>query len=134
MTTITPGYIKGLFFHLVRAVGGVEAAGAYLGISHQRVSQLQNTQSADMPTIMHVATLEAAVGQDLVTGALSRAVTGESGKGNLLTESCEAVEAATNVLHLSRTGASPRELHKAATTLHRESEDILDTIAAKTGD
>lgn len=44
---VLPAYVKGLFHQLVKAVGGVEAAGAFLGVSHQRISQLQTTTCAD---------------------------------------------------------------------------------------
>jgi hypothetical protein len=129
MTDITPAYVKGLFHSLVKAVGGVEAAGLYLGISHQRISVLQNPQSADMPTIMHVVTLEAVVGQDLVTGVLARNVNGEAARHDLMTEACEAVEAGANVLHLARRGGDRLALHAAARNLHKQSSDVLDAVA-----
>jgi hypothetical protein len=129
MPSVTPAQIKGLFYHLVRQVGGVEAAAAYLEISHQRVSQLQNAQTSDMPTIMHVVTLEAVVGQDVVTGVLSRAATGAGGRSDLTTEACEAVEASAEVLRLVRTNADPKTLRQAALRLVREAEDVTDHLA-----
>jgi len=129
MTEISPAYVKGLFHHLVKATGGVEAAGAFLGISHQRVSQLQNIQCADMPTIMQVVTLEAVVGQDLVTGILARHVSGEAARGDLVTEVCEAVEAGAEVLHLTRTGADHHSVRKAAINLHKQTTEVLDVAS-----
>ena len=40
-------HIKGLFFQLVAAVGGSPAAGAYLGVSEQRVRQLYARHNLD---------------------------------------------------------------------------------------
>lgn len=131
MTTITTGEVKGLFYHLVKAVGGSEAAAAYLGVSQQRISQLQNVRYPDMPTVMHIVTLEHVVGQDLVTGFLSRAAAGESTPGDVMTEACEATEAAVNVQKLARTGAPRRELREAATELHREAADLIDTLSSE---
>lgn len=133
MTDVTNGYVKALFFSLVKTVGGVEAAGAYLNISHQRVSQLQSQQCADMPTVMHIVTLEQACGQDLVTGVLSRHVTGEAARGDLITEACEAVEAGANVLQLVRTKASPQAIRMAVTNLHKQASDVVDAAARDHG-
>lgn len=69
---ISPAFVKGLFFQLVKAAGGVEAAGAFLGVSHQRISQLQTLSCADMPTVMQIVALEQACGLPVVTGALCR--------------------------------------------------------------
>lgn len=76
---VLPAYVKGLFFQLVKAAGGVEAAGAFLGVSHQRISQLQTTTCADMPTVMQIVALESACGLPVVTGALARRLTGGPG-------------------------------------------------------
>lgn len=76
---VLPAYVKGLFHQLVKAVGGVEAAGAFLGVSHQRISQLQTTTCADMPTVMQIVALESACGLPVVTGALCRRLTGGPG-------------------------------------------------------
>lgn len=121
---ITPGQVKGLFFHLVREVGGIEAAGAYLGCSHQRVSQLQNTNSTDMPTIMQVCILEKVVGQDIVTGTLSAAATRRTGVRELITECCEATEASVALLNAARTGKDKRVIRAALLTALRELDDV----------
>ena len=99
--TVPPAFVKGLFHQLVKAVGGVEAAGAYLGVSHQRVSQLQTTTCADMPTIMQVIALEAACGNPIVTGALSRRLTGGPGPevGHAMVGSVGAAAEALRVVH-----------------------------------
>jgi len=77
MREVTAAEVKGLFHHLVKKVGGLEAAASYLSVSFQRVSQLQSINCTDMPTIMQVVTLELAVGQPVVTGVLAEASTGE---------------------------------------------------------
>lgn len=129
MSAITPAQVKGLFYALVKEVGGVEAAAAFLGISHQRVSQLQSPAHTDLPTIMHVVTLEAVVGQDVVTGVLSRAAGGIGAAKDLRTEVCEAVEASADVLRLVRTGADRKTIHKAGLHLMREAADVVDHVA-----
>lgn len=124
----TTAEIKGLFYQLVKAVGGVEAAGAYLGISHQRVSQLQNPTCADMPTIMHVVTLEAAIKQPIVTGALARAAVGDSIHADPDKEIGDVVLAQAEVLSLRRRGAPSREQKAAALRLVKEAEEVVDAI------
>lgn len=124
--SVSPAEIKGLFYHLVKAVGGVEAAGAFLGISHQRVSQLQTVTCADMPTIMHVATLEAVAHQAIVTGALARAATGGSVTHDPMKEIVDVVLAQAEVLKLERTGAEPKTKKDAALRLVREATEVAD--------
>lgn len=127
MSEITPAYVKALFHHLVRQIGGLEAAGAYLGVSFQRVSQLQSVNCPDMPTVIQVATLEAALGHSVIFGALAKLV--EDGAGSAakdaLEEACEVTEAAANLLHLVRSGnATPREIQAAVLDVQREAMDV----------
>lgn len=124
----TPSEIKGLFYHLVRAVGGIEAAGAYLGISHQRVSQLQTVTCADMPTVMHIVTLEGVVGQPIVTSALARAAEGGSLTSDPGKEIGDVVLAQAEVLSLHRQGAPTKEQKAAALRLVKEAEEVVDAI------
>ena len=125
MSEITPAQIKGLWFHLVRAVGGVDAAGAFLGVSKQRVSVLQSVNHPDLPTVLQIATLERVVGQAIVTGALAEmAVDHASPRKPALVEACEVAEAAAKLLHLARMGASPRDIEAAVLAVQREAADV----------
>lgn len=126
MTAPSPAYIKGLFYQLVAKVGGVEAAGAYLGVSHQRVSQLQNMSCPDMPTLMHVTTLERVVGQPIVTGALARLVGGQAGEAEVETEIGDVTIATAEVLTLHRGGADKRQVKAAALKLVKEATEVAD--------
>lgn len=134
MSVVTEAEVKGLFYHLVKAVGGVEAAGAFLKISHQRVSQLQSPNNADMPTVMQIATLEHVVGQGIVTGAMARAAEGGAVNANPEKEIGDVVMASADVLRLERADAHPRAKKDAALKLVREATDVADAYgAASTG-
>lgn len=124
MTEITPGYIKGLFHHLVRAVGGVEAAGAYLEISAERVSQYQRAQHPDVPSIMHVARLEAAAGQSIVFAALAKAAAGNASTDDLAKETRQATYAAVDLQRMADAGATKKELQAAVLKLWRETDEV----------
>jgi hypothetical protein len=125
--SVSRAEIKGLFYHLVRAVGGVEAAGAFLGISHQRVSQLQTVTCADIPTLEHIVALEAVVGQAIVTGALARAATGGSITTDTMKEIGDVVLAQAEVLHLERSNADEKAKKAAALRLVREATEVADS-------
>ena len=130
MTEVTTGQVKGLFFHLVKAVGGVEAAGAYLGVSHQRVSALQNGNSADMPTLMQVLTLEAAAVQSIVLAPLSKAATGGLVGGDLGKETREATYAAVDLQRIAEGGADRKTLQAALLKLRREADEVQAALDA----
>lgn len=123
MTATTPAQVKGLFFHLVKSVGGVEAAATYLGISHQRVSQFQSLNCADMPSLMQVVTLEA-VSQPIVTSALAKAANAAAGVKDLLGEVCDVTETAAQLQALIRNGASQREITELIVKLQREASEV----------
>jgi len=126
--------IKGLFFHLVKAVGGVEAAGAYLGISHQRVSRLQLLKDReglsveDMPTVLQIATLEAVVGQPIVTGALARAAQGHGVFTDPVKEAGDVVVAASHAFQLVRDGVDRRTAVAAVLQTERELAELKDSL------
>jgi len=71
------GEVKALFRMLVKAAGGVEAAGVELGVTHQRISQLQSPSNEEEPTYRQIRSLEVAIGRPIVTGAHVKAVTGD---------------------------------------------------------
>lgn len=130
---VNPAQVKALFHHLVRACGGVEAAGARLGISHQRVSQLQSANHDDMPTIMHIASLEEFCGQPIVTGALARVATGQSLTNDPDKEISDVTIAQADIIALRRSGADPRQVKAAALRLVREAQEVVDSVD-ETGD
>ena len=130
MSEITPALIKGLFFHLVKAVGGVETAGAFLGISHQRVSQLQAVHSADMPSIIQIATLEGVVQQDIVTGHLSRVATGQNRADDMKQEAVQATAAVVAVQTAVFNGCPQKELLALALKARAEVDDVVTAASA----
>lgn len=127
---IAPARIKALFFALVKAAGGVEASGAILGISHQRVSQLTSMIHADMPTVMQVITLEAFVGQPIVTGALAKLCGGEGKAADPVKEAAEAVSAVSGVLDACVAGVEPRIALVAVNKARKELDDVAASLTA----
>jgi hypothetical protein len=127
---MTPARVKSLVFQLVKAAGGVEAAGAVLGVSHQRVSQLQSLNHADMPTLMQVITLEAFVGHPVLTAALAASITPTDAGKSPLEEACEVSETAAELLRLIRTGAAAREIDAVIWRLRKEIDDLPAALAA----
>lgn len=127
---MTPARVKSLVFQLVKAAGGVEASGAVLGVSHQRVSQLQSLNHADMPTLMQVITLEAFVGQPIITASLAASLTPTDAGKSPLEEACEVSEAAADLLRLVRTGGTDREVEAATVRLRKEIDDVPAALAA----
>jgi hypothetical protein len=124
---------KALFAQLVAACGGVEASGALLGVSHQRISQLQTLGNTEEPHIRkHTAPLEAFCGQAIVTGALARIATGASLTADPMKEIGDVVLAQAEVLHLERSGADPKTKRRAALRLVREASEVADAYAGQT--
>ena len=127
---MTPARVKSLVFQLVKAAGGVEASGAVLGVSHQRVSQLQSLNHADMPTLMQVIALEAFVGHPILTAALAADLTPTHAGKSPLEEACEVTETAAELLRLVRTGGAARDIEATIWRLRKEIDDLPATIAA----
>lgn len=125
---ISPAYIKALFHHLVRAVGGIEPAGAYLGVSFQRVSILQSANSPDMPTIMQVLTLEKVAERSVVFSILAKAAGAEIEIDDLAKETREATYAAVDLQRAVDTGAKKRDLRLAYQRLMDEAEQVRAAI------
>ena len=128
MTEISRKQIKGLFYHLVQAVGKSTAAASFLGISEQRVRHLYNTQNDDLPTLMQIITLEAVCGQAIVTGALADLVQPDRKPKDPMQEAAEAVEHTVEVMHLVRRGASRREVEKATIRAIQELQDVPGAV------
>lgn len=109
-------HLKNLFRDLVETYGGVVPAAACLGISHQRISQLQSVDSPteNVPDLLkHILPLEEACGQPVVTGGLSRAITGADAKRNLQDEALDAVEETVAFASKIRAGADRDTIRKA---------------------
>jgi hypothetical protein len=128
MSEVSPAYIKGLFFHLVKEVGSCDAAAAFLGISQQRVSQLQNIQIADMPTIMQVVTLERVVGQAIVTGPLAKSATGQPDTADVARETREVTYAAVELQRRVDEGADKRTIQTGLLRVRKEADDVQHAL------
>lgn len=124
MSPPNPSYVKGLFHALVKACGGIEAAGTVLGISFQRVSVLQSLNSADMPTLMQIVALEHFAGSPIVTGALAKMVDGPDTKKDLEAEVFDVTQAAVDLHAAVRAGADPKAIEGKVIRLRREAEDV----------
>lgn len=130
MTTLSQPYLKALIRTFVlKDVGGVEAAGALLEVSHQRVSQLTSLQSADMPTLMQVIALERFAGQAIVTGALAKLANPDTAARDPLKETSEVVSAASELLNIVVSGGSRREVLAAVAKLQAETADVPAALA-----
>lgn len=130
MTEASPAFVKGLFAQLVTAVGGNEAAGAYIGVCHQRVSQLKRVNCPDMPTILQVVVLQQAVGLPIVTDALSDLVAGVKARRDLEKESREALHAMSDLDRAVLTGAPTRAIDDLLAKAQRELGDVAHARAA----
>lgn len=128
--------VKALFKMLVAAVGGVEAAGVHLGVSHQRVSQLYSLSNDDEPAYRHIRVLEVAAGRAVVTGAHVKAVRGD--EADCITAAVvETVGATTNALRLvhdmdadGRRDQGEIQAVRQAATVAREAATRLEAKAA----
>lgn len=119
--------LKALFSQLVDVCGGVEACGALLGVSHQRVSQLRTLGNTEEPHIRkHIAPLEAFCRQPIVTGAFARMAAGQSPSADPMKEIGDVVLAQAEVLHLERSGADLRTRRRASLRLVREAQEVVD--------
>lgn len=130
MTDVSPGLVKGLFAQLVKTIGGNEAAGAFLGVCHQRVSQLKRIDCPDMPTIMQVVCLEAACGRAIVTDALAEMVGGVKAQRDLQRETRDVIYAAAHLDQLASSAAPERQIDEAVARLNREVSDVTALRAA----
>jgi hypothetical protein len=125
MSEVSPNYLKELWRALVDEFGGVEAAGSYLGISHQRVSQVgKPDDDKNMPALLHIARLEQKLGLAIVTGALAKLATDGDASADLDRESREAVYAAVDLQEAIDDGAQPRTIRKQLCRLLREAQDV----------
>jgi hypothetical protein len=119
---------KGLFSRLVESYGGQDAAGALLGITQQRISQLCNPACADDPRLVdHICPLEQALGQDIVTGALARlARNGSFEADDPAKEIGDVTLATADIMRLERTGAPAPKKQAAALRLVKEATEVAD--------
>lgn len=98
--------LKALFSQLVDAIGTQDAAATFLGVSRQRVGQIIDVRTADLPTWAQVAKLEQVCGQSIVFAALARRAEGKTTNDAL--SACVAAMAAGTA---------------ALTTMHQIAED-----------
>jgi len=129
--TVTRELLKGLFAQLVSECKGVENAGAVLGISFQRVSQLQSLATDFEPNLLkHIVPLEQFVGRPIVTGYLAN-LSGGKPANDAMEEAVEASVAAGRLLSLVHGGAPLRDVAKAVSELTGEANDCLKAAEAK---
>lgn len=136
---LTDGEIKALWRQLVKAAGGVEAAGVELGIKHQRVSLMQSPRSPDIPNIRQIMALEVVAGQPIVTGAMARAITGEADESltTAMVGSVTAAGEAIGAVHAMeadgvRTEAEIRKVQALTLRNLREAQEAADVAARMT--
>lgn len=128
--------VKALFKMLVAAVGGVEAAGVHLGVSHQRVSQLYSLSNDDEPSYRHIRVLEVAAGQAVVTAAHVKAVRGGEADSisTAVVESVSATSVALRLVHDmdadGRRDQAEIQAVRQAATVAREAVTRLEAKAA----
>lgn len=134
---ILPGELKALVRLLVKAAGGVEASAVELGISHQRISQLQDVNCPDQMTLMQVSHLERVAGRAIVTGACARAAEGESAEEAIMHAVVGSVSSVAELLALvqameadgGRTEAEKRAVRLAADRALAEVKEAADAAA-----
>lgn len=115
--------LKSHFRALVKEFGGVEAAGVELGISAQRISQLQNPNKDDLPGFLQVMALEAALEKSVVLATAAEAVRGAHGD--------ELGEAA--IAAVTKAASALARIHEMDEDDEREEHEIRD-VQAITGE
>lgn len=124
--------LKAVFALLVERAGGVVPCGARLGISHQRVSQLQSLDHKDVPNLLlHITPLEAFCGEPVVTSHYARKVTGGSA-GDPIEEVMEAIEAIVDAGKTIRTERCTRARRAALLNAKRQLDDVFDSLGIET--
>ena len=138
---LEPGEIKALFRQLVKAVGGVQAAGVELGVSHQRVSVLQNPANPDLPTLVQVLALEVVAGRPIVTGAAARAISGAADDSMTAAAVASVASSADLIARVHameadgvRSQADIRSVQEAAQKNLREAQEAADAAARLSGE
>lgn len=134
---VTPGELKALVRLLVKAVGGVEAAGIILERSAQRVGQMQDVNAPDQMTALQISALEAVAGRAIVTGAMARAAEGEGPAETIGVSGVQTVCASAELLQRihemdadgQRTEAEKRAVRTAAQANLREAQEAADAAA-----
>lgn len=130
---ITPGELKALVRQLVKAVGGVEACAVELGVTPQRISQLQKADHPDQMSFLAICRLEAACGQAVVTGAAAKASAGQSadqGMGDAAVDTVGHAAGLIGAVHAMdadghRDPGEIRAVQQAAAALAREGVEAL---------
>lgn len=125
---MTPAHLKALFHVLVRAAGGIEAAGAVLDVSPQRVAQLYSPQSPSLPTVLHIVQLEAFVGDAIVTSQLAKLAKPTGDEKSIEDEAFEATAAAFDVHAAVRSGADAKTVESKVVALRKEVEDVTAAL------
>lgn len=130
MKDVTPAYVKVLFGQMVRLAGGTDAAGLILGLSNQRVSQLQSLNCADQPSALHLIKLHVGIESPFLTDALTALAGGTPPSRDLQKETREHLHAAANLDALASSNAPPKAISDALTKAQRELADVAHVLAA----
>ena len=113
--------LKALFSQLVRRVGGVTPTAAYLGVSHQYVSELQNTTKLrPRPAMEQIMLLERAIREPIVTSQLARIATDGVKAADPVKEAGDVVVAATGLFEAVRNNEPVNVIRGKFAELDRE--------------
>lgn len=131
---VGPGELKALVRALVKAAGGVEACAVELGISAQRVSQLQDVNNPGQMGVLQISQLEMVVRRPIVTGVVARAAEGLGGEDAIGLSAVQSVGSSAALLQKvhameadgHRTEAEKRDVIRAAEENLREAQEALD--------
>lgn len=134
---IAPGELKALVRVLVKAVGGQEAAGVTLGVSHQRIGQLMDVNLPDQMGLLQISQLEQIVGRAIVTGAAARAADGDGSDEGIMVAAVGTVGSSAQLVALvhameadgHRTAAEKKAVQKVAQDNLREAQEAADAAA-----
>lgn len=136
---LTDGEVKALFRQLVKAAGGVEASAIELGCTHQRISNLQSVDKADVPSFRQIMALEAVVGRAIITGAAMRAIQGEIDDclKEAMVDTVRASAEALSAVHVmdadgTRTAAEIRDVQQKTQTALKTAQGAADIAAGMT--
>jgi hypothetical protein len=126
---VTQSLVKGLFRQLVQRVGGIEVAASDLGLSHQRISQLQNPDYDAAPSVVQIAHLENVLGEPVVTATIAQlAQRGHAGPRPLRDIALMIAELNGVLLGQDRTGMSRKAIDATIAKLSREVAALATAI------
>jgi hypothetical protein len=121
--------IKALFCTLIQRCGGVYAASAFLGVSHQRVSTIQSLETTDLPTVQQLMALQGWIGDAFVFDALADQIRANRRIGDVGKETREATYAVVDLQRAADQGRPRDELRALAAQAQNELDDVTAVLA-----